>query len=403
MLQSLRFALLGGAALLLGQAGVLAQEPKKAVDVTIAGQIVEGDAKDTGRQFPCKVHIIKLEKGKTYQIDMVSTDFDTYLRIEDSAGKQLAEDDDGGGMLNSRIKLVADKDDSFKVIATSFSGGEGAYTLTVKDVNAAAVGKLPPAKKGEEKKVEEPKKEPGKGADGIKLETPTDKKSVDIQAKLEDGDPIDPVQNFTAKNYLIELLEGNAYTIEMNSTDFDAFLRVVDAKGKELAQDDDSGGNLNSKIVFVPPAKGKYTIVATSFGGGLGNYQLVVKPAGDFGKAVKYDAEKVQDGTKAFYVAGKLAATDAKDAVQQNSPHQVTQVKLEKGKTYVVDLISGQMDCYLRIENDKKENLAEDDDGGEGLNSRLTFTPKDDGVFRLIATNLDGGAASYILAIREQK
>ena len=49
---------------------------------------------------------IKLQKGKTYQIDMISLDgkqFDTFLRLEDAKGKQVAEDDDSGGDLNARI------------------------------------------------------------------------------------------------------------------------------------------------------------------------------------------------------------------------------------------------------------------------------------------------------------
>jgi hypothetical protein len=422
----------------LHSASAPAQEKKKPVDVTIPGQIVESDAKDTVRMMPCKVHVLRLEKGNTYLIDMVSRDFDSYLRIEDSAGVQLAQDDDGGGNLNSRIRFAPTKDDAFKIIATTFAGGEGNYTLTVKDINAPIAAVKPPAKapadkapadkapadkapavkppvKEEPKKVEvktepkaepktEPKAEPKAAQDGaIKLDAPTEKKPVDVKGQLQDGDGIDPSQNHVAKNYVVELSEGVVYKIEMNSTDFDAFLIVRDANGKELAKDDDGGGNLNARILFVPPAKGMYRIAATSFGGGNGNFQLIVRPATEFGKAVKYDPKKVHDGGTSFCIVSTLTNQDAKDAVQQGSPCQIHQVKLAKGKTYIIDLISGQMDCFLRIEDSQKNNLADDDDGGDGLNSRLTFTPDDDGVFRLIATNLDGVTGSYVIAIREQK
>jgi formylglycine-generating enzyme required for sulfatase activity len=79
-----------------------------------------------------KVHTVKLAAGKTYFIDMVSKQLDSYLRLEDVGGEQLGEDDDSGGDLNARIVFNAVKDGSYRVIATSFEGGKtGPYTLSV--------------------------------------------------------------------------------------------------------------------------------------------------------------------------------------------------------------------------------------------------------------------------------
>jgi hypothetical protein len=47
--------------------------------------------------------------------------------------------------------------------------------------------------------------------------------------------------------------------------------------GKALAQDDDSGVDLNSLLVFTPPATGQYRIVATCFRPATGNYMMVVR------------------------------------------------------------------------------------------------------------------------------
>ena len=104
------------------------------VSIVIPGKILPTDARDKVRNLPGKVHAVRLTKDKTYMIDMASTAFDAYLRIEDSAGKQLAEDDDSGGNLNARIRFVAPKDDAFLIFATSFSGGGGDYMLTIKMV-----------------------------------------------------------------------------------------------------------------------------------------------------------------------------------------------------------------------------------------------------------------------------
>jgi hypothetical protein len=101
-------------------------------DVAIIGQIVPDDLRDKRRNHPCKVHTFNPSKDTTYIIDMESKDFDSYLRIEDSTGKQLAEDDDSGGNLNARIRFLPPQDGVYQIIATTFAGGAGTYTLKVR-------------------------------------------------------------------------------------------------------------------------------------------------------------------------------------------------------------------------------------------------------------------------------
>src|SRR5262245_16443356 len=62
------------------------------------GVLSEDDPKDTKlKTSPSRNYTVKLTAGKTYQIDLRSSEFDSYLRLEDSAGKEVAEDDDGAG------------------------------------------------------------------------------------------------------------------------------------------------------------------------------------------------------------------------------------------------------------------------------------------------------------------
>jgi hypothetical protein len=80
-----------------------------------------------------KVHTFRMVKGSTYTIDMASRDFDAFLRLEDSKGKQLAFDDDSGGGQNARIVFTAPETDDYRIIATTFGAGQqGRYTLTAK-------------------------------------------------------------------------------------------------------------------------------------------------------------------------------------------------------------------------------------------------------------------------------
>jgi hypothetical protein len=71
---------------------------------------------------------------------------------------------------------------------------------------------------------------------------------------------------------------GKEYVIDLKSTEFDAFLRLEDAGGRQLAQDDDSGGGHDARIVFRPPQDGTYRIVVTTFAPEqVGNYTLSIR------------------------------------------------------------------------------------------------------------------------------
>jgi hypothetical protein len=135
-------ALVWGLALLVPLPAAFAQEAKKADDAAmkIEGKLSADDPKDKmWAKSPHKVHEIKMTAGTAYQIDLASKAFDSFLRLEDAAGKELAQDDDSGGGLNARITFTAPKDGTYRVIVTNIDGKEGDYTLTVGTPSKAAV------------------------------------------------------------------------------------------------------------------------------------------------------------------------------------------------------------------------------------------------------------------------
>jgi HEAT repeat protein len=79
------------------------------------------------------VHVISMKAGQTYTIDLISTGWDNYLRLENAQGEELAQDDDSGGNLNARIIFRAPADGWYRIIVTSYAANTaGAYTLKVK-------------------------------------------------------------------------------------------------------------------------------------------------------------------------------------------------------------------------------------------------------------------------------
>ncbi len=66
--------------------------------------------------------------------------------------------------------------------------------------------------------------------------------------------------------------------IRLDSSDFDAYLILLDAKGAEVDEDDDGGGNTNARLARALAA-GTYTIAVKPFGDyrDQGKYTLSVK------------------------------------------------------------------------------------------------------------------------------
>jgi hypothetical protein len=80
--------------------------------------------------------------------------------------------------------------------------------------------------------------------------------------------------------YQLNLADITALDVRLDSTDFDAYLVILDSKGNVIDLDDNSGGGTNALIsdTFDP---GTYYVVAKPFSGytATGKYLLTVSPA----------------------------------------------------------------------------------------------------------------------------
>jgi hypothetical protein len=188
---------------------------------------------------PCKLYPIEFVAGRTYTIELRSEEFDAYLRLEDASGKTIAHDDDSGvGTLGTDSKIVfkADKSEHYTIAATSFGPkARGKYTLTVHH-------------------------------DGIGNDRPVNY-LLDLTAKLTKEDPKDSSRGgrMYFKSYKVGMKENVTYVIQLSSDEFDAYLRLLDSDGKEVASDDDGAKDgLNAMIVFACKRGGNFTIIATT-------------------------------------------------------------------------------------------------------------------------------------------
>jgi hypothetical protein len=112
--------------------------------------------------------------------------------------------------------------------------------------------------------------------------------------------------------------------------------------------------------------------------------------------AIKKSAAKKKkpvEETTILREAGELTAADPFDRLRGQTHHKVYPVKMAPGKTYVIRLYDqnaggSNMDPYLRLEDSRGINLAQDDDGEGNLNSRIEFNPPREEMYRVIATTL---------------
>ena len=98
-----------------------------------------------------------------------------------------------------------------------------------------------------------------------------------LQGRLEPGDR--QMQDSTfADIWMFQGTAGQAITIDLTSENFDAYLQLLDASGNRLAEDDDTGGNLNARVTFSIPANAQYQIVVNNYGSSrrAGLYMLSV-------------------------------------------------------------------------------------------------------------------------------
>jgi eukaryotic-like serine/threonine-protein kinase len=81
----------------------------------------------------------------------------------------------------------------------------------------------------------------------------------------------------------VKLTAGKPLVIEMQSKEFNTFLRLQDAQGKTLVENDDidfpnKNTSTNSRILFIPKEDGVYRVIATSCQQkGRGDYDLIIR------------------------------------------------------------------------------------------------------------------------------
>lgn len=234
----------------------------------------------------------------------------------------------------------------------------------------------------------------------------TEKKTTDvvINGELINADLKDRARTESfCKTYSYKMARGRTYQIDLTSQAFDAFLRLEDPKGTQVAADDDSGGMLNARIIHRPNVTGDFTICATSLNGGsTGKFTLVVKDITNSlgigpndGKAIELKNDMGN--------AGVNSSMSANDPVYKGKKHKLFLFNMEAGKIYKIDMKSKAFDSFLILEDSQGRELASDDDSGGFPDAQIIFKAHATGKHRIIATHyaLERKVGDFTLTIRQ--
>ena len=166
----------------------------------------------------------------------------------------------------------------------------------------------------------------------------------------------------------------------------------------------DEGVDKNARRIYTPTAAGVYYVRAqNSNGSDTGTYTLSVILLGANGAS-----EADTDFPATTATTGRVdVGASATGNIENSNDDDWFRVDLEAGKTYQFDLEGvdtsrGMLDDpYLGLFDGSGTYLFDDDDGGTGLNSRITHTPATGGTYYLRATRAGTSAGTYTLSVRD--
>jgi hypothetical protein len=212
-----------------------------------AGDEQSGDGKYTDR------YNVTAAPGDRIVLDLRSSDFDTYLVLRGPGGENATNDDYEGSTRRSRIEHIAAGGGEYTVLVTSYSPNTtGDYGLSIE--------------------IDQPSTVTQPATDLVSISPGQTR-----QGRLEAGD-LTRDENIPADVYAFDGAPGQTIAIDLRSSSFDPYLRVVTPDGQSIDNDDFEGSLQHSRIELPVSASGRYRIYASAYSSSAsGAYDLALQ------------------------------------------------------------------------------------------------------------------------------
>ncbi|MDE1467970.1 hypothetical protein [Aurantiacibacter sp. D1-12] len=337
---------------------------------------------------------VSIPANSIMTIDVMTTsDLDPIVSVTDLAsGEVIAEDDDGGDGLNSRVRIRGEENGR-------------RISIAVNSFDADWVGEG----------------ESYGGSFDLRLETrawsPPVTRTVTYGSRetgTVDGEP-----------NLFEMVGVAGERVEISlvapeESFLDPLLEMRDASGEIVAYNDDGGNGLNSLITHVFEADGTYTIAATGYGESTGDFVLRIRERREAVAQLPLQVIGIED-----QASGELASMYVEDELRP------TTISYQLSEEAMATILGGDGDVTIRMnavgETDEDFGggldpyvdvgfdtplgfavVAADDDGSGTLDSMLPLdlglladTPELLSMLRIRVQGFGGSGGAYTLEITE--
>lgn len=362
-----------------------------------AGQTVTGRLTQTDQKFSdgsrYKLYAFVGNRGDTLTADLSSDDFDANLLIADAAGNSLARNDDGGGQCNARLMFVPPATGNYRLYANSSAQAElGDYKLSLSRGREAAPADT--VCKGF-----------GRVAGLIEV-------GQTITGSLTSDDPEFPGDSTYFERWILPVRANQAFTVDLISDDFDAYLLLTRGRGEKLVDNDDGGGGCNARIVYTAtddhPLRvivntasrprnrqtGRFTLRVTEgestvetkgncrFTSNLASNTQTMQQSTVSARSSGSSPSSIQTIRVGETVNGELTSSDS--LYPDTTYFKMYQFMAIPGQPITIDLSADEFDPLLIIRGDDLDRSIIDDDGGPGCYSRVSRVFPSAGPYRIL-------------------
>ena len=245
-----------------------------AVNQQVSGNLTSMDGRWDNK--PTQTWAFACQTGQAFQMNVLST-WDNYAILIDPMGNVVDRDDDDGEGLNARIEHTCSMTGVYRLGVTTYTSSTtpGSYTMQVQGMAmatpmntpvpmAAPPSPMPQSAPGATMPAAAAASLPITGGIPAPGQVGTVMVGTNVQGRLETGDQ--RMNDGTwADVWQFQGTQGYRITIELRSEEFDTFVQLLDAQGNMLAEDDDSLGDMDSRVQFTLPATGMFQIVVNNY------------------------------------------------------------------------------------------------------------------------------------------
>jgi hypothetical protein len=351
----------------------------------VTGRLVPTDQKfSDGSRY--KMYAFVGNKGDTVAIDLTSDDFDANLLIADASGNTLMRNDDSGEKCNARLSFVPPATGNYRVYANSSAQAElGEYRLTVRRGRAAVA------------------------ADSVCRGFGVVAGMIDVgqtvTGTLTSDDPLFPSDSTYYERWILPVKPNQAFTVDLVSDDFDAFVWLTRGRGDKIVNNDDGGGGCNARLVYTAqddhplrvvvntasqPRRqtGRFTLRVTE-GESTTETKGNCRFTGAAAAAQSSQTNMASSGQAASAtvrvgetVNGSLTSRDS--LYPDTTYFKMYQFTAPAGQPITIDLSSDDFDPVLIVRGDDLDNSVIDYDSGPGCSARISRAFPSRGPYRVL-------------------